>query len=369
MPQEIIELCLGKDRGNPDTASAKSLFDRLLALVSERPTPGEDRRLVELRSSIEGHRLKIGAARDWSEIQDATTICLEVCQEYFEVSRNHYRERETAIEEVIAVLREAVETIAREAGDFNSQLLSSSNRLTSIAEITDLRQIKRRISDEVEGLKTMVAERKKQEEAIFSRLSRRAETLSRQLEQARDEASRDPLTRIANRGGFDRAIDRWIASHWKRSGAFCLAMLDVDNFKIINDTHGHPVGDRVLTTIAERLQSAIRDNDFAARYGGEEFVVLLEVVKTAAARDKMNELLATIARVSYEYKKGGEPQRLQFTLSCGLTEYTNNDTRDTLVARADEALYEAKHNGKNRVEVKKASLLATLFSASPSTRS
>jgi diguanylate cyclase len=105
----------------------------------------------------------------------------------------------------------------------------------------------------------------------------------------------------------------------------------------------------------------VRAADFAGRYGGEEFVVMLEGTKAGPARGKLIEFLATVAGSRFEYQKNGQPCRLQFTLSCGLTEYHSNDTREDLIARADEALYEAKHNGKNRVEVRKASVLRSLL--------
>jgi diguanylate cyclase len=359
MPQDIIELRLAQDRSG--TATFKLLIDRLLASISERPVAGENKRLVLLRSKIEKERLQITDAREWTDIHDAALAAIEVCQDYFVECRTHSSEREEALDEVITVLREAVSKIAKETGDFHAKVLGSSARLTRMTEITDLREIKRQISEEVESLKVMVSERKKEEDATFSRLVRRAETLSIQLAAARDEASRDPLTKLANRGGFDRAIDRWIAQHWKRNGTFSLAMFDVDDFKQINDAHGHPIGDRVLTTIAERLQAAMRETDFAARYGGEEFVVMLEGMKPAQARAKLEDFLAIVARSRFEYEKGGETQQLRFTLSCGVTEYRNEDTREDIVTRADEALYDAKRNGKNRVEVKTASLLSKIF--------
>ncbi len=359
MPQEIIELQLGKDHAN--IAAMQTLVDRILQPISDHVTPGEDKKLVDLRSRIEGHRMKIAAARDWREMEERAGACLQTCREYFDAARGHAREREAAIGEVIEVLREAVGKIAREAGDFHSKVLESSERLVEIAEISDLREIKQRIAGEVESLKTLVAEKKRREEETFSRLVRRAESLSLELERARDEASRDPLTRIANRGGFDRACDRWIATHYKRGAAFSLALLDVDDFKKINDTHGHPVGDRVLTTIAERLAGAIRPGDFCGRYGGEEFVVMLEGTRVDQARDKLIEFLDAVAKSRFEYRKQGEPSTLRFTLSCGVAEYHSNDSREDLVARADEALYEAKRSGKNRVIVRKRSLLSKLI--------
>ncbi|MEJ7618329.1 MAG: GGDEF domain-containing protein, partial [Pyrinomonadaceae bacterium] len=139
----------------------------------------------------------------------------------------------------------------------------------------------------------------------------------------------------------------WIAEYGKRHVPFVLAMLDIDHFKRINDTLGHPVGDRVLICAAQWLTSNVRGEDFLARYGGEEFAVLLCDVRLKQAESKFATFLERVAESSYQYDEGGEKRVTQFTFSCGLAEYSSADSAESLISRADEALYQAKGNGKN----------------------
>jgi len=139
-------------------------------------------------------------------------------------------------------------------------------------------------------------------------------------------------------------------------------MIDVDDFKQINDTHGHPIGDRVLLCTAQWLTRGLRQTDFVARYGGEEFAVLLGAATVGQVEDRMREVVAGIAGSSYEYELLGKKERVRFTVSCGLTDLQDGDTEETLIRRADEALYDAKRKGKNRVTVKKRSALKSLLS-------
>jgi diguanylate cyclase len=141
-----------------------------------------------------------------------------------------------------------------------------------------------------------------------------------------------------------------------------MAMLDVDNFKVINDTHGHPIGDRVLLCTAQWLAKGLRQSDFVARYGGEEFAVLLGNATAGQVEERLRQVLADIAASSYEYELLGKKERVRFTLSCGLTDLLPTDTEEELIQRADEALYEAKRKGKNRVVSRKRSTLKSLLS-------
>ena len=121
-----------------------------------------------------------------------------------------------------------------------------------------------------------------------------------------------------------------------------LALADIDNFKMINDAHGHPIGDRVLVGAAQILSGSLPARRLVARYGGEEFAILLAGMKLAGAETRIGDLLKTIAAHRFEYELGS----LQFTLSCGMAEFVKGDTADALIARADDALYEAKRKGK-----------------------
>ena len=161
----------------------------------------------------------------------------------------------------------------------------------------------------------------------------------------------DGLTKIANRASFDKALHRWIGAHNSAKKPFILAILDLDNFKAINDRHGHQVGDRVLHCAAQWFKKCVRANDFLARFGGEEFAILLSDATLELALSKFNSLLESIAMASYKYNVAGEMANVSFTVSCGIAEFVPEESAENLVRRADAAMYEAKRNGKNRVVI------------------
>ena len=137
-------------------------------------------------------------------------------------------------------------------------------------------------------------------------------------------------------------------------------MLDVDSFKAINDTHGHPIGDRVLLCAAMWLSKSLRQSDFIARYGGEEFAVILSDTTAVEVERRLTEILNDIAMRSFEYDAGAETRVVKFSLSCGAAELVPGDSDEELLKRADDALYEAKRSGRGGVVIKKRSLLAGL---------
>jgi diguanylate cyclase (GGDEF)-like protein len=162
------------------------------------------------------------------------------------------------------------------------------------------------------------------------------------------QATTDALTGLANRRSFDEEI----ALEWRRShrigDSLALVLLDLDNFKTVNDTHGHPAGDAVLRTIGEVLGAGVRQIDLAARYGGEEFVVLVPESDLRGATKLAKRLCLAVSRARTELPNG---QLLKVTASFGVAGKGELQSAEELVAAADEALYEAKRAGKNRVVV------------------
>ena len=348
MNEDLIEL--GLNRG----ASLLYLTDRILSLITEVPTENDKLKSEDFKKEVRFYQDQI---RGNKPIEPIAAKLLDVCQEYFHRSRLYRLEREQEFMELIEVLREGVSNLAGHSSEFGEQMATSSERFKKIIEIDDIREIKRQIAREVVELRRVVEEKQKHDEENLTLLSRRVEMLQTKLNRATDEAATDALTCVANRGAFDKTIERWITEHAAHGGSFVLALADIDNFKMINDAHGHPIGDRVLVGAAQILSGALRSADFIARYGGEEFAILLSGMKLAGAETRIGELLKTIAAHRFDYEAGS----LQFTLSCGMSEFVKSDTADVLIARADDALYEAKRKGKNRVVTAKKSVLKSLF--------
>jgi diguanylate cyclase (GGDEF)-like protein/PAS domain S-box-containing protein len=156
-------------------------------------------------------------------------------------------------------------------------------------------------------------------------------------------ATTDPLTKLYNRYKFGEIFDiTLMREHWKTGNSFAIVMADIDYFKRINDTYGHQKGDEVLVGVAKSLAQTLRDGDTIARWGGEEFIFLLPYVDAKQAL-----FVAEKLRVSIE--KLGILGIV--TLSFGVSMFMEGDTQETLVNRADSALYKAKENGRNRVEL------------------
>jgi diguanylate cyclase (GGDEF)-like protein len=161
-----------------------------------------------------------------------------------------------------------------------------------------------------------------------------------------EQAMIDPLTGAANRRGFERALAIELERSERRAHPCALVVVDLDDFKQVNDRHGHDVGDTVLVTLAERLRESVRSADTVARLGGEEFALLLPETDLQGA-------LAVAARARAAFEESGVPLRrggrLAVTASFGVADFPASSDRTTLMRHADEALYAAKRLGKNRV--------------------
>jgi len=157
----------------------------------------------------------------------------------------------------------------------------------------------------------------------------------------------DPLTEVNNRHILDYDLPE-VIKKTESNVAFGVIFLDIDNFKRINDTYGHAMGDKVLKSLAKSLTNSVRKNDVVIRYGGEEFVIL--------AFDVTIESLAVIAekiRVMVESSSVREDNNdICFTISIGATMIQSKDTLSSAIKRGDEYMYESKKNGKNRVTIR-----------------
>lgn len=339
----------------PTPAAELATFSaRLLALVSDTVVESDTLRTYEFKAKLEKYRHQLANSINGdANTSVVASDCLRLCEDYLTRARAYLLEREGEVAEVIEVMRTALGKLAGEAKSFNVRLMGSSERFTRLTDIEDIRELKRHIAQEVRDLNRTVTEKLKQDELDYEKLSKSLEILQTSLTHTRQEASLDPLTRLANRGAFDRALEHWVHVHKGDRRPFVLAVLDLDNFKQINDTHGHQIGDRVLFCAAQWFGKSVRSSDFLARYGGEEFAILLDDIELSQAEPKFTELLGKIAGSNYWYKIDEEQRVVAFTASCGLAESTVDESAEDLLRRADEALYVAKRTGKNRVVVAK----------------
>ena len=178
-------------------------------------------------------------------------------------------------------------------------------------------------------------------------LRRQKAELAQALEQIRQLATHDDLTGLLNRRAM---LDRMQLEQRRslRSGSpLLIAQLDIDHFKVVNDTHGHAAGDLVLQSFADTVRRYVRDTDVLARWGGEEFVLLLCDTPAADAVALMERLRQAVQAMQVPVAQGGQP--ITVTVSIGLARHTPADPLAGTLERADRALYAAKAGGRNRV--------------------
>lgn len=152
----------------------------------------------------------------------------------------------------------------------------------------------------------------------------------------------DDLTKAFNRKSFNENISQSLNLFKRYKTPFCIAMYDIDDFKSINDTYGHNIGDKVLFKITKTVQSHIRVTDKLFRVGGEEFIIIFSSSTLADTLISMEKIKSIIANMR-------EIENKEITISIGLTEFKNNDTVNTIYKRVDELLYNSKNNGKNKI--------------------
>ena len=341
---------------------AFALFlDRLMEVLQQLAPEADPQEREEFQVRIKEYRSALHDPRRRGELAQVTDACILLCRTYLEGSRTYHAEREKELTEVISILRDAAKLSVGNSSEFNSQILASSDRFLKISELENIRELRKRMNDEVNGLRRAVAEKQQKDEEAYTSLTRRVETLQAKLSEMEVEATVDPLTKVGNRRRFDSSLKRLTQTAKENGTSVALAMIDVDHFKKINDTHGHPIGDRVLVCVAQWLSRGVRQTDVVCRYGGEEFAILLPGASATEVEGRLKKLLMDISNSCYEYDVLGRKEKVLFTVSCGLADLDADETPEAFLGRADEALYEAKKKGRNRVITRKRSLIGRVL--------
>ena len=342
------------------------LVQRLLTLLAGLAVFGDPELASRFRAELEGCRGELSRSEPGKSVDATARRCVALCQDYYQDAKNRQAMTQAEYNAIIDVLRQAISNLSG-GNALHSTVISSALRFRELARLEDIGELRKKIEQEVRDLERSAEEKRKQGEQFVALLAQRLEVIEGKLCDTQDrlkktesETAVDPLTGIANRRYFDRQLNVWVNAT-RNVSPFVLAMIDVDNFKAVNDQHGHQTGDGVLVDVARIMRKSIRNDDVLARYGGEEFIILFANMSLDRAEQRSLKILEAVR--AWHFGSDNAKTALNITLSCGLTAFVDGDTAGTLLRRADDALYDAKQRGRNRVEIRPKSICG--FSSDP----
>jgi len=263
--------------------------------------------------------------------------------------KGHLLEREREFKDIIDILSKAFVAIDGDNADYNRKIMEQSEKMEQITLLDDIKKIKQALIYEVEQLRETVYLKAGRDDAQLESLAKQVEILNTELKKVQRESERDGLTGAHNRKAFDQRLSNLVEQNTLVKAPFSLMLLDLDDFKKVNDTFGHQTGDRVLVALVNKCRQFIRSEDTLARYGGEEFAIILPNASLRNATKKGKQICQDVAATRYAVESHPEQEPLGVTVSVGVAAYRKGDTLKSIIDRADEALYSAKREGKNRV--------------------
>jgi diguanylate cyclase (GGDEF)-like protein len=248
----------------------------------------------------------------------------------------HYLDKAREVKELLIVMAHTADSVGARDQRCAGQLHEVTARLSAIASLDDLTQIRASIVKSAGELKSSIDRMTSEGKADLDRMREQVTAYQVRLEEAEELACRDPLTGARSRLGLETLIESRIAA----GSLFSLAMIDIDAFKSVNDAHGHLVGDELLKQFAAELRSACRSADVIGRWGGDEFMAVFDcgMAEAEARRNRIRKWVCG----NYTVQSAAGAIRLTIDASIGLAEYLGGELMQDLLARADGAMYEQK---------------------------
>jgi diguanylate cyclase len=324
------------------------LFDQLGKLCHELTSSLTD--IAENDSWVKGQceamRLKIEEGLTARGVRAVSDMLHHARERHAEVKGEREKARD-ALKGLIHQMLAELGELGSKTGDFHQSVGRYAEVIEEADSLESLTGVVREMVNESRAVQTLVQQtqaRLHEEHSKATDLSERVIKLEDEMRRLSDEVSTDQLTQIANRRGLLQAFEAEKARLERKGGHLSIGLLDIDNFKRLNDELGHSAGDEALKALAAIVSKTLRPTDRVARYGGEEFVVLLPETPADEGEQVLTRLQRSLTGGLFMHKE----KQIFVTFSAGVTAYRPAERIEVSLERADQALYEAKRTGKNR---------------------
>lgn len=280
-------------------------------------------------------------------LDDAERRLKEVLFKQAQLKASLFEARES-IKHMLAGFVDHLADFADATSDYHDKIEGFSEKISGAKDISELEHVLSQVMQETRSIQ-INAQRSRDELRATQKQAQESEArireLELELEAASDLVRHDQLTGALNRRGFEEMFTKEAARAARHETPLCVALLDIDNFKKLNDSLGHDIGDKALMHLAAVCRNTLRPQDTVARYGGEEFIILLPDTQLADATVALTRLQRELTR---NFFMSGNDKVL-ITFSAGVTPLKPEDDQNSVLKRADAAMYQAKRSGKNRV--------------------
>lgn len=300
-----------------------------------------------LRGQVAAVQTIISGPLDRRQMKDAEKSLKEVIHKQ-SLIKSSLEEAKGAFKQMVSTFVERLKYMTESSGQYQEQIEAYSNELSEIDDIASLNSLLENLMRDTQTMQTDIVRSHddlmaQKEEAESSQ--EKIRKLQAELSELSEVVRMDQLTGVLNRRGLDDAYLTEVSRAKRNETPLSIALLDIDNFKSLNDNYGHDVGDMALKHLADVVKSTIRPTDVVTRLGGEEFVILLPDTNVEEAVITMTRLQRSLTKQYFL----GNNEKLLITFSAGVALHHDQDDQASVIHRADQAMYLAKRSGKNRV--------------------
>lgn len=344
--QEIKQLAFRIELIAEDQVELKAALLHLLQLVIDNIAYlAEDDRW--LHGQVEIIRTIVDGPLNVRTIDDAERRMKDVIFKQTQL-KTSLKEAREAMKAMLAGFVDHLAAFSESTSDYHDKIERCARKISEADHITDLESVIAEVMEETRVIR-LNAQRSRDELHAMRERVRAAEAqidqLQKELEATSSLVRQDQLTGALNRRGLEDVFEKEIARAQRRKSPLCAGVLDIDNFKKLNDSLGHDAGDAALVHLTQVIRDTLRPQDTLARYGGEEFVILLPDTDLEDGRKALVRLQRELTKRYFLHNN----QKLLITFSAGVTEIPEGEAREQAIKRADELMYKAKTTGKNKV--------------------